>query len=284
MVKVAKRFVSKELESAIQIAVGEKVELLKMNEGNDAVIDYQKIREEVIAEDIEASDVKNWFEAYGRVMNNDTRPKWRFHLIKSDIDNAFVSELSPQQIFVTTGMINKYISNDDELALIFGHELSHLILGHSSEKNTVDMMFRTVEILLLSVDPTEGFLSMVLMGFIVAARKALYAEFSKIEERQADEMGIHLAAIACYDTESAISVFNKMNIEVEEYMKNSSEATKIVDDIFSSHPLTSERYEFLKNASSTENPKKYSTECGTIAKRFKDMILLKKTNDNKRSP
>ena len=66
----------------------------------------------------------------------------------------------PQKIFVTTGLFDKFVNNDDELAMILGHEVSHLIKGHFSESSFLESWIRGAEILILMLDPTEGLLSL----------------------------------------------------------------------------------------------------------------------------
>jgi len=73
--------------------------------------------------------------------------------------NAFVSEMLPKKIFVTTGLFDQFVKNDDELAIILGHEISHLIKGHCSKASGFESIIRGVEILVLMLDPTEGLLS-----------------------------------------------------------------------------------------------------------------------------
>lgn len=135
---------------------------------------------------------------------------WSYLLVETNMANAFVSEILPKRIFITTSMF-QFISNDDELALVLGHEVSHLILGHVSDANMLQTLLRTVEVLLLSLDPTEGLLSMAVVAFLAMIRNALTAAHSRENEHQADDMGIKLAAMACYDTERAAHVFYKMH-------------------------------------------------------------------------
>lgn len=52
------------------------------------------------------------------------------------------------------------MNNDDELAMILGHEVSHLIKGHFSTSTNIETWIRGVEIFLLFLDPTEGLLSL----------------------------------------------------------------------------------------------------------------------------
>ena len=45
-------------------------------------------------------------------------------LIPSEMPNAFVSEILPHRIFITTSLFEKFIESQDELALVLGHEIS----------------------------------------------------------------------------------------------------------------------------------------------------------------
>ncbi len=74
--------------------------------------------------------------------------------------NAFVSEMLPHKIFVTTGLFDKFVNNDDELAMILGHEVSNLIKGHFTTSSNIETWIRGIEIFLLMLDPTEGLLSL----------------------------------------------------------------------------------------------------------------------------
>jgi Zn-dependent protease with chaperone function len=66
----------------------------------------------------------------------------------------------PQRLFVTTGIFDQFVNNDDELAMILGHEISHLIQGHLSESSMFESFLRGIEIVILMIDPTDGLLSL----------------------------------------------------------------------------------------------------------------------------
>lgn len=177
-------------------------------------------------------------------------------LLHTPIPNAFVSEMLPQRVFVTTGLFDNFVKSDDELAMIMGHELSHLILGHGSERIVLEFMIRGLEIAFLMLDPTEGMLSLGIASFLASTRMALTASHSRDTEREADELGCKLAAMACFDTESGSQVFRRMH----EFDTEQGHADK---DIMSSHPASIERYEFVKELSKEIKSEKYS-HCGKL--------------------
>ena len=186
-------------------------------------------------------------------------------LLHTDIPNAFVSDMLPQRVFVTTGLFDHFVKTDDELAMILGHELSHLVLGHGKERLLVDFMLRGLEIAILMLDPTEGLLSLGIAGFLASSREALTANTSRETENEADALGCTFAAMACYDTESGSQVFSRMH---EYDVKHGHEKR----DLMSSHPASKERYEFVKNMSEEVNPSTYSV-CGILEKKLRGRAL-----------
>ncbi|KAL7519011.1 hypothetical protein ACHAWX_003813 [Stephanocyclus meneghinianus] len=197
---------------------------------------------------------------------------WKYVLIPSALPNAFVSEILPHRIFITTSLLQKFVSSQDELALVLGHEISHLILGHSSAQNSLETSFRTLEILLLSIDPSEGLLSLAFMSFLASLRGAIGASYSRENERTADELGIKLTAMACYNTREASRVFHKMHLHnIESGLESSS--SKVgwggLLSFFDSHPPSDERFRSLLEESKKENAQKYEdTSCATLKTLF----------------
>ena len=199
---------------------------------------------------------------------------WTYMLIDSTLPNAFVTEILPRHVFITTSMLD-LMSNDDELALVLGHELSHMILGHISEKNMLETILRTIEVLLLSMDPTTGLLSLAVVGALATLRTALTAAHSRDHEYQADAMGIQLAAMACFDTRRAADVFRRMH---EQHIglalpNQQGQQRRRLLSFADTHPPSDERYQKLILASTTENVEKYSdTTCASIGRQLRSIM------------
>mmetsp|Transcript_41565 Transcript_41565/g.46372 ORF Transcript_41565/g.46372 Transcript_41565/m.46372 type:complete len:435 (-) Transcript_41565:921-2225(-) len=211
----------------------------------------------------EDSEVKIWVAALEHVegFNLQGIDSWSFVLISSPIPNAFVTEMLPQKIFVTTGLFDQFVENDDELAIILGHEISHLIKGHCSKASGFESIIRGVEILFLLLDPTEGLLSIGVVSFLSSSRAALVAAFSRGHETEADELGCRLAAMSCYDTRRGVEVFRKMHEAALLSGTNSRQ------NLISSHPPSQERYDNLLIQVETQNYPEYSY-CNTLRKRI----------------
>lgn len=242
IVKVARQYVQQQIE-------------LKAKEIR-AKLPLDITEEQFLAVLMRNDDFQRWYKAKSQLEGN-----WSYLLLETKLPNAFVSEILPKRIFVTISMLD-IISNDDELALVLGHEVSHLILGHVSERNTAETTLRTMEVLLLSVDPTEGLLSLAVVGALAGIRQAVTASFSRDHEREADELGMKLAAMACYDTQRASTVFQRLH-EKEQVPSTGTRLLSFAD----SHPPTEERYRDLVSASETENADSYD-HCATVKKKL----------------
>lgn len=232
----------------------------------------------------EQEDFIKWYEAKERMGYHQSafpETKWHFILVESEIPNACVTELLPCTIFVTTKLLNTFTTNDDELGLILGHEVSHLIHGHGSEKLDTEAFLKTMEILLLSLDPTEGILSVGVVAMISFLHSLLSASYSRHHELEADETGMKIAARACFDTRIAPLTFKKMH---EHHLDKNGDIYESTDtdrrnlsDFLSTHPPSLDRFENMTEVSEEENPEKYSdTHCSQVRSKFLQSIGLEK--------
>lgn len=211
---------------------------------------------------------------------------WQYIVVDSPQPNAFVSEVLPQRFFITTAMMD-VASTPNELAVILGHEVSHLILGHVTQTNQVETFLRAVEVLLLSLDPTSGLVSLFVVGGLATLRRAASAAHSRENERVADDLGLVITAKACYDTLAGSYVLYKMHqAKVEGGGGGSADSSSSSDrpwnlprdhgrldaplQLLDTHPPTLERYERLKQqALDGENYTKYQKDlCATISSRL----------------
>jgi len=82
--------------------------------------------------------------------------EWKCRLIHTEAPNAFVTSMLPRQIFVTSAFVDRYVVNDDELAFIMGHEISHLILDHNTDSFETSTGLRFLELFIIACDPFDG--------------------------------------------------------------------------------------------------------------------------------
>lgn len=213
--------------------------------------------------------VEHWRQALLRLEGEDNHQNsspWQYVFIDSPVPQAFVTELLPRRFFISTGLLQQISQSqhpNDELALLLGHEMAHLLLGHTSARNQVEFAVRTAEVLLLSVDPTAGLLSMVFMSIVYAVRRAVTAAHSRENETAADRLGLELAAAACFDTKKGARILETLHHSTT--TSTSNFATGWLD----SHPPTLERYHKMLEHAETVNYKRHA-KCMTLSRRLHD--------------
>jgi hypothetical protein len=126
-----------------------------------------------------------------------------FTVVQSEMANAFV--LPNNHIFVMTGLF-KYARNEEELASVLGHEMAHNLARHMGEKVSGNLVVQVLARLSLLVDPSGS----LMMIFLPAANLLRELPHSRTQELEADHIGMHLAAQACYDPAAAKRVFQRM--------------------------------------------------------------------------
>lgn len=127
-------------------------------------------------------------------------------------------------IYVFKGLID-YMPTDAELAGVLGHEI-----GHVTEKHTVHQIEKQMltTLVLLAVTKGEG------LGLVQMAQQALFAGYSRTDERGADKEGFYNTVNAGYNPYSMIITLNKLD-DLSRQQGNPGYG------LFSSHPEPEER-------------------------------------------
>lgn len=128
---------------------------------------------------------------------------YTYTVVRSDQANAFV--LPNNHVFVLTGLF-RYVKDEDELAAVLGHETAHNLSRHAGERMSSGIVISVFARLLFLVDPSG-----VLSALFMPAANLLHAlPHSREAEVEADQIGVFLAADACYDPRAAKRVFQAM--------------------------------------------------------------------------
>jgi predicted Zn-dependent protease len=130
--------------------------------------------------------------------------KWEVNLLGSQQINAFC--MPGGKIAFYYGILDKLQLNDDEVAMIMGHEMAHALREHARER-----MGKTLA--------TRGGIEILsaIFGLGNAGRMAadmggqlLTLKFGREDESEADLVGMELAARAGYNPRAGVSLWNKM--------------------------------------------------------------------------
>ncbi|HKX93494.1 MAG TPA: M48 family metallopeptidase [Methylibium sp.] len=133
--------------------------------------------------------------------------KWEVNVFDSDQLNAFC--MPGGKIGFYRGIIEKLDLNDDEIASIMGHEISHALREHSREKASQQVLGQAVIAGLAGAQKPQYQRSTSQIAQL-AAQLFMHLPFSRHMESEADAMGLELSARAGYDPAAAVRVWEKM--------------------------------------------------------------------------
>jgi predicted Zn-dependent protease len=135
--------------------------------------------------------------------------KWQVNLFDVQQVNAFC--MPGGRIGFFTGIINQLKLTDDEMAAIMGHEIAHALREHGRERmaksgitSGVARVAGALGSAIFGIDPniTNTVTGMIGQGVVL--------KFSRDEEREADLVGLDIAARAGYDPRAGIVLWRKM--------------------------------------------------------------------------
>ena len=134
---------------------------------------------------------------------------WQVNLFDQPQVNAFC--MPGGRIGFFTGIITQLKLTDDEMAAIMGHEIAHALREHGRERTAKSGITSAAARVtgglasaIFGIDPsiTNTVTGMIGQGVVL--------KFSRDEEREADLVGLDIAARAGYDPRAGIALWRKM--------------------------------------------------------------------------
>jgi len=108
---------------------------------------------------------------------------------------------------IYTGLLIKIEPTDDELAQVMAHEISHALAKHTAEKMSMQM---ATAVGVAAVGIASDNTGVALTGAALTAMLAVNLPNSRAAEKEADRIGIELAAKAGFNPAAAATLWNKM--------------------------------------------------------------------------
>ncbi len=136
---------------------------------------------------------------------------WEFNLIEDDkTANAWC--MPGGKVAVYTGIL-PITQEDTGLAVVMGHEISHAIAKHGNERMSQQMVAQGLATglstaLSTNSGPTSQIFATV---FGVGAQYGVLLPYSRLQESEADHIGLILMAKAGYDPRQAVPFWERMN-------------------------------------------------------------------------
>ena len=171
----------------------------------------------------------------GVLEGDDAALYWEMAIVNQPDVNAFV--MPGGKIVVKAGILS-VAENQHTLAAVLGHEVAHVTAHHANERATRgDLTSYGVEVLALILG--GGYYNQT-QGAYGAAQTlntmGLMNPFSRMQESEADEIGLRYMAMAGFDPRESVKLWQNMN---------NSEGTAKVPEFLSTHPSGETRIEAM---------------------------------------
>ena len=135
--------------------------------------------------------------------------KWEMNLVESKEVNAWC--MPGGKVVVYTGIL-PITKTDAGLAVVLGHEIGHAIAQHGSERMSQGLLAQMGGVVLseaLKSKPAET-QQLWMTAFGAGAQYGALLPFSRLQESEADRIGLVLMAMAGYDPNEAVGFWQRM--------------------------------------------------------------------------
>lgn len=129
--------------------------------------------------------------------------EWEVNVIQSDQANAFA--LPGGKMAVYTGLV-PVARTEDALAVVMGHEIAHALLRHGAQRMAQQRLSQIGQAAgaFSGMDPQQQQMVMAAMGY------GYLLPYARKHETEADEVGLMLAAAACFDPAESVPLWERM--------------------------------------------------------------------------
>ena len=178
-------------------------------------------------------------ETYCAQNNLQSRIKgyqWEFNLVEDSAVNAFA--LPGGKVIVYTGLI-PVAQNEDGLAVVMGHEISHVIARHGSERMSQGLLVQMGGVALseaMAKSPAATS-DLFTKSYGLGTEYGILLPYSRKHETEADHLGLIFMAMAGYNPNTAVDFWQRMSA--------ASKGSKPME-ILSTHPADQTRIDNLK--------------------------------------
>jgi len=160
---------------------------------------------------------------------------WEFTLVEDKAMNAFC--LPGGKVVVYTGIL-KAARNDAQLATVMSHEVAHALARHGAERVSSSKVQQGVQLLgnVVLATTAPEFTNTFNQAYGIGTQLGVMLPYGRLQESEADEIGIYLMVKAGYNPYEALN-----------FWRNMSEGKEHTNDFFSTHPSSSTRIKDIQN-------------------------------------
>lgn len=170
--------------------------------------------------------------------------KWEFNLVEDEAMNAFC--LPGGKVVVYTGIL-KAAKNDDQLATVMSHEIAHALARHGAERMSSAKVQQGIQVLgnVVLQSTAPEYTNVFNQAYGLGSQVGVMLPYGRMQESEADEIGIYLMHQAGYDVNEALG-----------FWKNMSNGKKQSNEFFSTHPSSNTRIANITRVISKLGPRK----------------------------
>jgi len=161
--------------------------------------------------------------------------KWEFNLVEDSAVNAWC--MPGGKVVVYTGIL-PVTKDETGLAVVMGHEIAHAIANHGNERMSQGLIALTGGVALSKAleNKSKETQDLFLAAYGVGAQVGVLLPYSRVQESEADHLGLIFMAMAGYDPRQAVSFWERM----------AAGSKGAPPEFLSTHPSDQTRIEKLK--------------------------------------
>ena len=129
--------------------------------------------------------------------------QWAVNVIQSDQANAFA--LPGGKMAVYTGLV-PVAENEHAMAVVMGHEIAHALMRHGAQRMARGKLEQIGQMAGAASGMDAGTMQMIYQAYGVTSA----LPYARGHESQADEVGLMLAAAACFNPREAVPLWQRM--------------------------------------------------------------------------
>ena len=163
--------------------------------------------------------------------------KWEFHLIDSKEANAWC--MPGGKVVVYTGIL-PITKTEAGLAVVLGHEIAHAVAKHGNERMSQAMVAQLGGVALSQALKEKPALTqnIFMTAFGIGTQVGVLLPFSRLQENEADHLGLIFMAMAGYNPNEALDFWQRMA---------SAQNGQAPPEFLSDHPSDQTRIDKIKN-------------------------------------
>jgi predicted Zn-dependent protease len=164
--------------------------------------------------------------------------KWEFNLIESKEKNAWA--MPGGKVVVYEGILP--ITRDEAgLAVVMGHEISHAIAKHGNERMSQGLVAQMGGMAISKAleEKPDKTKQLWMTAFGIGAQYGVILPFSRLQETEADHLGLIFMAMAGYDPNEAVEFWERMS---------QAKDGQVPPEFLSTHPSDETRIRKIKES------------------------------------